>query len=249
MENSLVSIITPSYNSEKLISQTIDSVINQTYKNWEMLIVDDLSTDNANVIIENYVQKDSRIKLIKLEKNSGAAVARNKAIKKASGRFIAFLDSDDLWYANKLEIQLKFMKQNDLSFTYSSYDLIDEKNTKIGTFKTKNIINYEEMLKTCSVGCLTAIYDTHKLGKVYMPDILKRQDYGLWLKILKQMDAAQGVLEPLASYRILEKSLSSNKIKASYYQWKIYTKVEKLSFVKSIYYFTLYAYYGFMKYK
>jgi len=249
MENSLVSIITPSYNSEKLISQTIDSVINQTYKNWEMLIVDDLSTDNANVIIENYVQKDSRIKLIKLEKNSGAAVARNKAIKKASGRFIAFLDSDDLWYANKLEIQLKFMKQNDLSFTYSSYDLIDEKNTKIGTFKTKKIINYEEMLKTCSVGCLTAIYDTHKLGKVYMPDILKRQDYGLWLKILKQMDAAQGVLEPLASYRILEKSLSSNKIKASYYQWKIYTKVEKLSFVKSIYYFTLYAYYGFMKYK
>lgn len=247
--NGLLSIITPSYKSERFISQTIESVLAQTYKNWEMIIVDDVSPDNSNEIIEEYIKKDSRIKLIKLEKNSGPAVARNRAIEEAQGRYIAFLDADDLWHPEKLEKQLAFMNDNDLAFTYSSYDLMDEDGNDLGSFMTKEKIIYSEMLKTCSVGCLTAIYDTKKLGKVYMPNILKRQDYGLWLKILREIDTTKGILEPLGTYRILKNSVSSNKKNAAKYQWKIYREVEKLSFVKSIYYFVQYAYYGVMKYK
>jgi len=245
----LVSIITPSYNSLRFISQTIESVLSQTYKNWEMIIVDDVSPDNSNEIIEEYIKKDSRIKLIKLEKNSGPAVARNRAIEEAKGRYIAFLDADDLWHPNKLEKQIAFMNENNLSFTYSSYELIDEEGNDLGSFKTKEKITYSEMLKTSSVGCLTAIYDTEKLGKVYMPLILKRQDYGLWLKLLKDIDTTKGILEPLGTYRILKNSVSSNKINAAKYQWKIYREVEKLSLVKSTYYFIQYAYYGLKKYK
>ncbi|MEA2019029.1 MAG: glycosyltransferase family 2 protein [Campylobacterota bacterium] len=247
--NSLISIITPSYKSKNFISQTIDSVLSQTYKNWEMIIVDDVSPDNSNEIIEEYCKNDSRIKLIKLEKNSGPAVARNRAIEEAKGRYIAFLDADDLWIPEKLEKQLGFMKENDLAFTYSSYDLIDEEGNSLGNFTTKETISYEGMLKTCSVGCLTAMYDTEKLGKVYMPLIRKRQDYGLWLKILKEIGTTKGMTESLATYRILENSVSSNKFKAAQYQWKIYREVEKLSFFKSVYYFVQYAYYGVIKYK
>lgn len=249
MSNDLVSIITPSYKSAKFIAQTIESVLAQTYQNWEMIIVDDVSPDNSNEIIEEYCKKDSRIKLIKLEKNSGPAVARNRAIEEAEGRYIAFLDADDLWKPEKLEKQLAFMDENDLAFTYSSYDLIDEEGKDLGSFTTKESISYSGMLKTCSVGCLTAIYDTQKLGKVYMPNIIKRQDYGLWLKILKEIGTTKGMLEPLGTYRILKNSVSSNKLNAAKYQWKIYREVENLSFVKSVYYFVQYAYFGVMKYK
>jgi glycosyltransferase involved in cell wall biosynthesis len=249
MTHKLVSIITPSYNSSKFVSQTIESVLAQTYPHWEMIIVDDVSPDHSNTIIEEYTRKDSRIKLIKLEKNSGPATARNRAIKEATGRYIAFLDADDLWLPEKLEKQLAFLKHNDLAFTYSSYHLIDEEGNDLGTFTTKESISYSGMLKTCSVGCLSAIYDTQKLGRVYMPNILKRQDYGLWLKILKEIHTTQGILEPLATYRILKNSVSSNKIKAAQYQWKIYREVENLNLISSSFYFVQYAVNGILKYK
>jgi len=245
----MVSIITPAYNSEQFISQTIESVLCQTYTNWEMIIVDDGSTDNSVQIVEKYIQKDSRIKLIKLEKNSGPAIARNKAISEAKGRYIAFLDADDLWLAEKLNKQILFMDNNNLSFTYSSYHLIDENNHMFGTFKTRGYISYKSMLKTCSVGCLTAIYDTQVLGKQYMPNIAKRQDYGLWLQILKDINSTKGIIEPLATYRIVSNSVSSNKLTAALYQWKIYRDVEKLNLWKSIYYFVHYAIYGIVKYR
>jgi len=245
----MISIITPSYKSASFISQTIESVLAQTYQDWEMIIVDDVSPDDSNEIIEEYCKKDSRIKLIKLEKNSGPAVARNRAIEEAKGRYIAFLDADDLWMPQKLEKQLAFMSEHDVAFTYSSYHLMDEEGNDLGSFVTKESISYECMLRTCSVGCLTAIYDTEKLGKVYMPLIRKRQDYGLWLKILREMKTTKGILEPLATYRILKNSVSSNKLKAAQYQWKIYREVEKLSLFKSVYCFVQYAYYGVMKYK
>lgn len=247
--NNLVSIITPSYKSEKFIAQTLESVLSQTYQNWEMIIVDDVSPDNSNEIIEDYCKKDNRIKLIKLEKNSGPAVSRNRAIEEAKGRYIAFLDADDLWYPEKLEKQIKFLDENNLAFTYSSYNLIDEEGNKLGVFITQESINYNGMLKTCSVGCLTAIYDTKKLGKIFMPNILKRQDYGLWLKILKEIGNTKGSIEPLATYRVLKNSVSSNKLKAAQYQWKIYREVERLNIFQSIYYFVQYAYFGVIKYK
>ncbi|MBT7557779.1 hypothetical protein HN615_12770 [Candidatus Woesearchaeota archaeon] len=125
---------------------------------------------------------------------------------------------------------------------------MNEKGKGIGTFITKENITYNEMLKTCSVGCLTAIYDPKKLGKVYMPNIMKRQDYGLWLKILKEINTTNGILEPLATYRILDNSVSSNKLKASQYQWKIYRNIEKLNFIQSIYYFLNYSYYAYYAY-
>ena len=244
-----VTIIMPSYDSEKFIIESVESVLAQTYSNWELIIVDDCSPDDSNRIITKYVDNDSRIKLIKLQKNSGPAVARNTAIEAASGRYIAFLDSDDVWLPNKLEKQIKFMQDNDLAFTYSSYKLVGEDNEDLGLFITKDKISYFDMLKTCSVGCLTAIYDTEKIGKQYMPLILKRQDYGLWLKILKLIGETKGILEPLATYRIRKNSVSSNKVKAAKYQWKIYREIEKLSFLKSLYYFAFYAYNGVTKYK
>jgi len=247
--SSLVSIITPSYNSEKFIKETIDSVISQTYQNWEMIIVDDVSPDKSNEIIDAFIKKDSRIKLIKLEENSGPAVARNRAIEEAKGRYIAFLDADDLWLPEKLEKQIAFMLENDLSFTYSSYRLIDEEGHRLGEFITKEMISYESMLKTCSVGCLTAIYDTEKLSKVYMPNILKRQDYGLWLKILREIESTKGIVEPLAVYRVLKNSVSSNKIKTAQYQWKIYREVEHINIFKSTYYFIFYMVNGILKYR
>lgn len=245
----LVSIITPSYGSANFIIQTIESVLVQTYPYWEMIIVDDKSPDNSNEIIESYIQNDDRIKLIKLEKNSGPAIARNRAIEEAKGRYIAFLDADDLWHPNKLEKQLNFLQEKDLAFTYASYDLIDEDDISLGTYTTVSEVSYRSMLKTCSIGCLTAIYDTDKLGKVFMPEIMKRQDYGLWLKILKSIETTYGYQEVLATYRIRKDSVSSNKLRAAKYQWKIYREVEKFNRVKSSYYFIHYAINGLLKYK
>jgi glycosyltransferase involved in cell wall biosynthesis len=249
MKNEQVSIITPSYKSERFISQTIESVLAQTYQDWEMIIVDDVSPDSSNEIIEEYCKKDSRIKLIKLEKNSGPAIARNRAIEEAKGRYIAFLDADDIWYKNKLEKQIKFMNEKNLALTYSSYDLMNEENNNLGTFLTKNKVTYTDLLKTNSIGCLTAIYDVEKVGKVLMPNIIKRQDYGLWLKILKKVDYAEAILEPLAKYRIMKNSVSSNKLVAAKYVWKLFREVEKLNIFQSMYYFCWYIYYGLKKYK
>jgi len=246
----LVSIITANYNCEKFIDDTINSVLNQTYQNWEMIIVDDVSSDNSVEIIEKYVKKDKRIKLIQLKENSGAAVARNTAIKASKGRFIAFLDSDDLWTDNKLEKQISFMLDKGYDFTYTNYDLIDENNVRYGkTFEAQKEATYTGLLKTCTIGCLTAIYDTKTMGKIYMPLIRKRQDYGLWLKILKKIEKAYLYNESLAVYRTRNNSISSNKISVSKFQWKIYREVEKLNLLQSFYYFLHYAYNGLKKYK
>ncbi len=235
--NNLVSIITPSYNSERFISETINSVLSQTYQNWEMIIVDDFSTDNSQKIIAKYLKKDNRIKYFGLEENSGAAVARNTGINKAEGRYIAFLDSDDLWKANKLEVQLAFMKQKKISFSYSSYELMDEEGNSLNLYRTPpDTLTYKELLKENVIGCLTAVYDTNILGKVYMPLIRKRQDFGLWLSILKRVPKAFKVPEILAQYRILNQSISSNKVGLLKYNFELFYKHEKLSFLKSIYY-------------
>ena len=248
-EKNLVSVITPSFKSGKFIAKTIESVLSQTYENWEMIIVDDCSPDNSNLIVEKYMEKDNRIKLIKLEKNSGPAIARNTAIKEAKGRYIAFLDADDQWLPEKLEKQILFMKENNLPFTYSAYKLIDEEDNILGEFYPPAEANYKTLLKTNYIGCLTAIYDSEKLGKMYMPNILKRQDHALWLKILKKIKTTRGILEPLAIYRIRKNSVSSNKIKSAIYQWKIYREVEKLSVPKSMYYFIHYVWNGIRKYR
>jgi glycosyltransferase involved in cell wall biosynthesis len=237
--NNLVSIITPNYNAEKFISKTIESVINQTHKNWEMIIVDDVSTDNGVAVIQSFIKKDGRIKLYQLEKNSGASVARNKAISIANGNFIAFLDSDDLWLPNKLELQLDFMLKNNFSITYTSYKIIEEDGTDTNKIiECKEKLDYNRMLYSNEIGCLTAIYNVDILGKVFMPNLRKRQDYGLWLKILKKEKYAFGLKKVLASYRNQTASISQNKIEMLKWNFKLYRTVEKLPFYKAFYYTT-----------
>lgn len=246
--NNLVSIITPSYNSSQFIQETIDSVLSQAYVNWEMIIVDDVSTDNSIEIINQYIKNDSRIKLIQLENNSGAAVARNTAIENAKGKYIAFLDSDDIWKKDKLEKQIKFMQNYDSSFSYSAYDLINEEGKSLNTIKDPlTNLTYYELLKENQIGCLTAIYDQEKLGKIYMPLIRKRQDFGLWLNILKKIDHADKIDESLAVYRIRKDSISSNKIDLIKYNYELFNTHQKLSKIKAFYYLCWNIYRKFKK--
>jgi len=237
----IVSIITPSYNSEKHISEAITSVLNQSYQNWEMLIVDDFSNDNSAEIIETFSKMDKRIKLIRLKENVGSALARNAAIKKAKGRFIAFLDSDDTWFPEKLEKQLTYLKQHNLVLTYSAYETMDEDSHTINIRNIQETITYKDMLKSNHIGNLTGIYDSNYFGKVYM-EPYGHEDYILWLRLIKQIESTKGIAEPLARYRIASDSLSSNKLKALTWQWYIYRDIEKLDIFQSVYYMIWYVY-------
>ncbi|WP_283786878.1 glycosyltransferase family 2 protein [Bermanella sp. WJH001] len=245
----LVTVVTPSYKAERYLAHTIESVIAQTYPHWEMLLVDDSSPDNSNKLIESYAERDNRIKLVKLKENSGAAVARNKAIELAKGRYISFLDSDDTWLPTKLEQQVGYMQKNGIAFSYSAYEKVDELGVVIGKVGVPEKVGYSDLLKVCSIGCLTAIYDTSMLGKVYMPLIRKRQDLGLWLRILKTIPFAYATPGVLAQYRIRSDSISANKKVAAQYTWKLYREVEGLNLLMASYYFSHYAVNGVLRTK
>ena len=223
----LVSIITPSYNSSKFISQTIESILSQTYTNWELLITDDCSVDNTREIVESYQRKDTRIKFFQLKENSGPGIARNHSIEMAKGRFIAFCDSDDQWYPEKLEKQLAFMQEKNCALSYTSYMVCDESNVITSIVVSLSNITYAALKSDNGIGCSTAIFDVDKVGKMYFPDIRKRQDWGLWLNILKKVKVAYGMKEPLALYRIQETSLSSNKLSLIRYNIAVYRQVLK----------------------
>ncbi len=246
--HNLISVITPAYNAEKFISDTIDSIIKQTYTNWELLITDDCSTDETWELLQKYAANDERIKIFRLEKNSGPGITRNNSIKHSKGRFIAFCDSDDLWIPEKLEKQIHFLQENDVPFTFSSYQKINELGEKGGIVIAPKELSYNTLLKTCPIGCLTAIYDTEKIGKVYMPEIRKRQDYGLWLKIFKIIGSTNGMDDVLAIYRVRTNSVSSNKIKAAKYHYKVLREVAKVPRLKAWYYFIHYTFSGLLKY-
>lgn len=233
----LVSVIMASYNSEKYISEAISSVISQTYKHWELLVTDDCSSDQSVQVINHLKAKDKRIKLFKLSKNSGAAVARNMAIDKAQGHYIAFLDSDDKWLPQKLEKQVLFMQTHGYPFTHTAYELISPSGAPLqAQVVPPTVLDYKAMLYSNKIGCLTAIYDQSQLGKVYMPLLRKRQDYGLWLKILKTGEKAYCLPEILSQYRKTDNSMSSNKLNLIIWNWRLFRQVEQLSFIKSIYY-------------
>ena len=245
MESNLVSIIVPVYNSEKFIKDTISTVQKQTYNNWELILVDDASTDNGINIIESYSQNDKRIKLIKLETNSGAAIARNKGIEYANGEYIAFLDSDDLWHKEKLEKQLNFMKANDYSFSFTGYEFADENGNGNGKIvQVPKSLNYKQALKNTIISTITVMFDMKKLNKkdIEMPNIRKGQDTATWWKILKNNNIAYGLNESLSIYRRTKNTLSSNKFMALKRTWNLYRKVEKISILASIYYFIWYLY-------
>lgn len=244
-----VTIITPLYNCSEFLDETLNSVLVQTYQNWEVIMVDDCSSDNSVLIAQEFVEKDHRIKLIQLEKNSGAAVARNKAIEAATGRFIAFLDSDDLWMPNKLEKQVQFMLDQNIAFSFSAYEKIDEKGVPFDIVSVPEKINYKQLLKTNVIGCLTAMYDVEQLGKVYMPVNTKREDFATWLTILKQVDYAYGMPDVLAQYRVYASQSSAKKTKMAKENWRLYRDIEKLGLSKSAYYFLHYAVRGVLRTK
>lgn len=232
-QGDLVSIIMPTYNCGGFIGYALESVITQTYSNWEILIVDDCSTDNTAETVARFIKRDERIKYIKLEKNSGAAIARNKAIEMAVGEYIAFLDSDDLWKPQKLEKQISFMKRNLYNFTCTSYTKVDEQGEFLNrTIEAENKSDYYGVLKTCP-GNSTVIYNANKLGKFLIPDIKKRNDYVMWLQIIKKEGYLFGIQEPLGSHRIRSGAISSNKFDLIKYHWKIYREIEELSIFKS----------------
>ncbi|AYZ73036.1 glycosyltransferase family 2 protein [Fusobacterium necrophorum] len=238
MIKDLVSIITPTYNSDTYISETIDSVINQTYKYWEMIIIDDNSSDNTGIIVKKYTEKYNNIRYILLQRNQGPAIARNIGIESAKGQYIAFLDSDDLWKPNKLKEQINFMKEHNCALSFSQYEEIDSEGNKLNILiKTpKYKISYHDYLVTTPIGCLTAMYDTEKLGKIYLPLLRNREDTALWLKILKKGIYAYPIQKNLAYYRIHSNSITSNKLKLFKYQWDLYFNIEKLGYIKSIFY-------------
>jgi glycosyltransferase involved in cell wall biosynthesis len=246
----IISIITPNYNGAIYIASAIQSVINQTYTKWELIIVDDCSTDNSVNIIKEYIDKDERIKLFQMPQNNGLpAIPRNFGIEKAKGDFIAFLDSDDIWLPEKLQKQINLALEKDAAVIYSYYEKFDDnkfRNNRI--VRTPLSINYTQLLKGNVIGCLTGMYSVIKLGKIYF-SYEKYEDYILWLSILKKGYTAYAVPKVLALYRVGRPSFSSNKFKASQRVWTVYRKYENLSFVQSIYFFIIYTIQGFRKYK
>ncbi len=231
--NELVSIIMPSFNTGKFIKESIDSVINQTYRNWELIIVDDCSNDITDEVVKNI--NDSRIVYLKNEVNSGAAISRNKALKKAKGEWIAFLDSDDLWKKDKLEKQVKFMKENNYCFSYTNYIEIDENGNPNGKKVTgPQKITRIGMSNYCWPGCLTVMYDSKKIGLIQIEDIKKNNDYAMWLKVCKKADCYL-LNEDLAMYRKRTGSISNHSYKTLIkWQYKLYKEVEKQNIICSI---------------
>lgn len=231
----LVSIITPAYNCETYIKECMDSVINQTYQNWEMIIVNDKSTDNTKEIIEEYIKKEPRIKLYNQPINEGAAAARNKAIEISNGRFIAFLDSDDAWKTNKLEKQINFMIYNNYGFTFTSYEIMRDKvEEQNKVFHMPNKITYEQYLKNTIIGCLTVVMDKEILGEIKV-EIGHLEDVLTWMEYLKKGNIAYGLDENLAVYRVAENSMSSNKFKNAKRYYECLRQKQNLSLLKSVY--------------
>ena len=236
MIKNLVSVITPTYNCGLFIAETIDSIQNQSYSNWEMIIVDDCSTDNTKTVVESYMASDDRIKYYCLEVNSGAAVARTRAMEMANGEFMAFCDSDDLWYPNKLDKQLAFMREHNYAFSCTAYEQIDENGKSLDrVIKTVEKTNYNRLLLDCPVGNSTVMYNVGIMGKFEVPNIRKRNDDALWLQMLKKEKYIWGMPEVLMQYRIRSNSISSNKLKVIKYHWILYRERFLLQYMNHTY--------------
>lgn len=232
---SLVSIIMPAYNCQDFILEAIDSVQKQIYKNWELIIIDDCSTDDTPSIVKNVATLENRVHYLRMDKNSGAAVARNQGVKMAKGEFIAFLDSDDVWNSKKLSHQISFMHSNNVNFSCTSYNKIDEYGNRLNQIiHSKSKSSYKDLLKN-NCGNSTVIYNCRKIGKIYIPNIKKRNDYVMWLQILKKEKYLYGIDEVLCSHRIRANSLSENKISLIKYHWLVYRDIEHLPFTHSVY--------------
>lgn len=237
-ENPLVSIVTPLFEAEKYIAETIASVQDQSYPNWELIIVDDFSTDASVKIVESFATQDHRIILLKNEANEGAAVCRNRATELAKGEYIAFLDSDDLWLPNKLEKQLKFMQEKNSDVSFTSYQQIDENSNPMNKrIRALASLSYNKQHSNNYVGNLTGMYRAAVLGKIASPNIRKRQDWAVWLEAIKRSGKpALGLQEDLAFYRVHQESMSGNKLRLVSHNFRFYNTHLGHSFIASGYY-------------
>lgn len=245
----LVSIITPVYNAEKYLEETILSVINQNCENWELLLIDDCSTDKSYEIIQKYLKIDERIKYLKNEKNSGPAITRNRGLENSKGKYIAFLDSDDFWKEDKLKNQINFMEENNLSLCHGNYYFCSSNGEILKEIKVSEKINYKTLLKENQFKTMTMVLKKETLGNIRFQNI-KHEDFAFFLDILKKVDYSMADKNRTDSFcRIGKVSVSSNKFKSAVWTWNIYRKYEKLNLFKSIYYFVNYVLRGIKKYK
>lgn len=230
----LVSIVIPAYNADPFIAESINSVLQQSFEHWELLIIDDASSDKTVEVVQRFMEKDRRIKLLKLPVNQGSGFARNIGIKASEGGYISFLDADDLWEPHKLQTQLDFMLKNNINVSYSSYELINEEgNRMFEMIKALNVLSFQKLLKANYIGNLTGMYNVQNLGKIYCPLIRKRQDWGLWLEAVQKAGEAKGIPISLAKYRVRKKSISGNKWEMLQYNYEIYRNVLGFSTLKS----------------
>lgn len=245
LKDPLVSIVTPVYNAAPYIEHMVKSVQSQTYENWELILVDDMSKDDSVKLIKRMQEDDARIHLIRLKENSGAAIARNAGLNRASGQFLSFLDADDLWLPPKLEVQVRFMQENNHKFTFTGYEFADSNG--VGNGKVVHvplIISYREALKNHIISTITTMIDLDQVPKEYvtMPNIRRGQDAATWWQILRNMGSAYGIDSALSLYRRTDSSLSANKFKAVKRTWYLLRSVEKLNFLQAGYCFFWYAF-------
>lgn len=243
--NEMVSVVVPVYHAEKYIEETMDCVCAQTYLNWEMLLVVDGPEDPTVEVIQKYLEKtgENRIRLFIQDKNQGAALARNRGVAEAKGRYIAYLDADDLWMPDKLEKEVNFVKQKDAAFAFTGYEFADENGKGTGkVVKVPEKLTYKEALKNTTIFTTTVMFDTEKIDKAMlkMPN-MRSEDTALWWRILREGYTAYGLNENLVLYRRPAVSLSSNKIVAIKRIWNLYRQAEKLSIPYSCYNFCFWA--------
>ncbi|GGF08683.1 Glycosyltransferase involved in cell wall bisynthesis [Chishuiella changwenlii] len=243
----LVSIITPCYNSEQFIVETYQSIFNQTYKNWEWIIVDDCSKDNSVELIKSF--NDDRVKLFVQDNNQGAAVARNKALDIAKGKYITFIDSDDLWLPNFLETTINYLENNNENLVYTSYKRVDENlNFALNDFIAIDKINRNRILYNCPIPMLTSVYNASEIGIVKFPDVELREDHAMWIDLLERTKYARAIKESLAIYRMRENSVSRNKWNIAIKQYNVYNKYLRMNIIQSSYYTFFWALNGLKKY-
>ena len=248
-ESHLVSIIMPAYNAGNTIAESIEAVISQGYRNWELLVVDDRSTDNTREVISRYASADSRIRPLFLERNTGSpASPRNHGLRLARGRYIAFLDSDDLWGPTKLAVQIAYMERSGATFSCSSYDVVDPAGKMTGHHRPPARASYADLLCRNTIGCLTAVLDSQKVGALCFP-VIGHEDYALWLDVASEGHVVHGLPDVLASYRLTPSSVSSNKLRAVRFLWGVYHGHRRYSGFMSAIYVLRFAVLAAKKYK
>lgn len=240
----LVSVVTPVWNAAATLGATLASVRAQSLSDWEHLLIDDASDDGSSALIAAAAAADPRVRALRTERNGGAGVARNLGIRAARGRYIAFLDADDRWHPEKLARQTGFMAAEGHAFSFTAYRRVDGEGRTLGTVAVPARVTRGELLRRNVIGCLTAVYDRAHFGPVEMPEVRRRQDYGLWLRLLDRVEAAHGLPEVLADYRVASASLSGNKLVAARDTWALYRRVVGLSLPRAVWYFAHYAAHG-----